>query len=108
MRDFRLDDAPKGACNGQTDNPNSDLNVTFWSMPNTTPSQTKVADRNGAKAAMPLPCCFQTHREAASGPAFWRASTKPVKSTRRKTSLGLYSTSHFNISSLRTGPRAEA
>lgn len=94
--------------NGQTDNPNSDFNVTLWSMPSTTPSLTKVADCNRTKAAMPLPCCLQTHREAASGPVFWRASTKPVKSTRRKTSLGLYSISRFNILSLRTGPRAEA
>jgi hypothetical protein len=37
-------------------------------------------------------CRPQMRRDAAFGPAFSRASTKPVKCSMRKTSLGLYIT----------------
>ena len=40
--EFSLDDGPQGALDGQTDNPNSDFNVTVRCVPSNTPSKSNL------------------------------------------------------------------
>lgn len=62
-----LGDGPQGACNGQTDNPNGDFNVTIQNMPSNAPSKSKVTKCKLSSTAMSLP----SHSPDASGGCIW-------------------------------------
>jgi hypothetical protein len=98
----------KGACDGQTDNPNSDFNVTVQNLSRNTPDPSKVASSISVSSAMSFNGRFSVSCEPASGPALCRASTEFAKCSMRKTSLGRYPPSRSNILASRARQRARA
>ena len=68
----------KTLVNGQTDNPNSDSNVTLEHAEQHSMHESSH-DCKCPNTAMFSVRCLQMHREAAFGFIFYRASTEPVK-----------------------------